>query len=154
MADIMQPQQDIKPEGFDDFAQTSSPSSPIQNPNLDNTQSSNLDAKPEGFDNFAQDALNQEKFSTPMQKGIAALEGVGKGIAGPFSTIAEKAVGIPEENILGREKANPYTEGAGEIGGLAVSSLYGVGEGALAAKLGAKGAEILKLGGQGANLAS
>ena len=86
------------------------------------------------FDDLTDDS---DKYSTLGQKGITALEGVASGIAGPAAPWAEKhLLGVPEENILGREKANPWVHGIAEAGGLGVGLATGTGEAALMTKAG------------------
>ena len=87
-----------------------------------------------------------EIYSTTKQQTIGGIEAVGRGIAGPLFTGAEKLFGANEENILGRQKAlNPIVGGTLEAGGLGLSMLTGVGEGALAAKVGEAAQGILKV---------
>lgn len=81
-----------------------------------------------------QDTALQNRYGTPGQQALAGAEAVGKGLAGPLATGFEtKVLGVPGEDILGREEANPVTRFAGETAGL----LSPVGEGALLSKLGA-----------------
>lgn len=54
--------------------------------------------------------LSKAKYSTPGQQTIGALEQVAKGVAGPLATAAEVGLGVPAEDIRGREEA----KGAGE----------------------------------------
>ncbi len=68
-------------------------------------------------------------YTAPGQKGIAALEGAGKGVAGFLSPLAERGLGVPAEDITKREEYNPYTAGTAEAAGLIGSSLAGVGLG-------------------------
>lgn len=105
----------------------------------------------------AKDQALQEKFGGPGQQGLALVEGVVKGVAGPIAALsskvmrnAAKSIGVSEENLnkiapspegmLGREEANPITSTIGTIGGLLTPG----GQGSLLVKAGEgvlKGAE-------------
>lgn len=82
--------------------------------------------------------LKQEEFSTPTQSTLAALEGAGRGLAGPAFTGAQKLLGGDPERILAREEANPELAGGAEALTLAGSMLTGTGEAAILAKVGSK----------------
>ncbi len=111
-----------------------------------------------GFDPDAFLAQGQdEHYGTPGQQAIAGIEGAAQGVAGPFATLAEtKVLGVPAEDIAGREHANPWTHRGGEavglIGGLVsgAGELAGIARGAEvvanAAKLGKFGSMALKGG--------
>ncbi len=108
-------------------------------------------AEPEEIDKH----FNDEKYGTPTQQAIAGIEGVGQGFAGPLSTGAERLLGVPAEDIRGREEANPWISGGGKAVGLGAGFLTGTGEAAVLGKVaeatsaaalglnGAKGASIL-----------
>lgn len=90
----------------------------------------------------AHDEALQSKYGTAGQQVIAGLEAVGKGLAGPLATGAERLAGVNPEDIRGREEANPVTSIVGNVAGL----VSPVGQGALLGKAGslaAKGAERL-----------
>lgn len=107
-----------------------------------------------GFDpNAFLEEANQAKYGGLKQQAISGLEGVGQGIAGPLAPMAEKALGVPEEDILGRQKANPITHGVGEAAGLIGGVATGVGEGALLEMAGKGAAELAGLSG-GTSLAA
>ena len=80
----------------------------------------------------------QDKYGTTGQQAIAGLESAARGVLGPLAPMAEKALGVKEEDILAREKANPMTSMIGEGAGLIGSVASGVGVGALATKGAAK----------------
>lgn len=107
-----------------------------------------------GFDpdSFIKDA-NEEKYGTLGQQAITGLEGIAQGVAGPLAPIAEKALGVKEEDIKARQEINPITHGVGEAAGLLGSVATGVGEGAIMAKLGTAAAKATGLA-EGASLAS
>ncbi len=74
-------------------------------------------------------------FGSTGQQAITALEGIGQGLAGPLSTLAEtKLLGVKPEDIAARAAANPWTHGIAEGAAIAGSMLYGVGEAGLIAK--------------------
>lgn len=106
--------------------------------------------------------IAENKYGSTSQQLITGLEGVGQGIAGPLAPMAEKALGVEEKDIRGRQAVNPGThmlgEGVGLIGGLvtggaeakllsgAAKEAAGYSMGALAEKAGIAGAEALGLG--------
>lgn len=100
------------------------------------------------FDSLQDDSV---KYGSPVQQLGAGIEGFGRGIAGPLAPMAEKALGVPAEDILARQQQNPITAGVGEAAGFAGSLMTGVGEGALVGKLGEGIANAI---GKGENLAS
>ena len=92
-------------------------------------------------DQFIKNEVN-EKYGE--QTGIAALEGIAQGVAGPLATFAEtKLLGIKPEDIKGRAEANPWAHGIGEAAGLVGSMFTGVGEAALLEKIAAPAAVAL-----------
>lgn len=100
-----------------------------------------------------QDAALQDKYGSPGQQGIAALEGAAKGLAGPAATAAEKALGVPGEDVEGRAAANPVTHYTSEAAGLIGPALLtgGASELSQAGVLGQAGADAAKLvGAEGA----
>jgi hypothetical protein len=76
----------------------------------------------------------QDKYGTTGQQAIAGLESAARNVLGPLAPMAEKALGVKEEDILNREKANPITSMLGGAAGLIGSVASGVGVGALATK--------------------
>ena len=86
------------------------------------------------------EAFNPDKYlndETQAQSGTASqmaktfAEGVGRGyVSQPVMTLGEKVAGVPGEDILGREKANPWTSFAGELTGFVGGALTGTGEAA------------------------
>lgn len=97
-----------------------------------NVPSAGMDFDPEAF---AEEAT-QDKYGTPGQQVKAGLEGVGKGLLGPIAPMVERGLGVKPEDILGREKANPFTSGAGQAAGLVGGALTGTGEAAVMGKAG------------------
>lgn len=97
------------------------------------------------FDSIQDDS---DKYSTPAQKLGAAAEGVAQGVAGPLATWSEKHIlGIPEEDIAGRQKANPLIHGTAETAGLAGSMFIPLGgQLGVAAKAADAFAHYLELG--------
>lgn len=78
------------------------------------------------FDDLPKSSVgaNEEKYGSIGQRIITGLEGAARGVAGPLATLAEtKLLGVPEEDILGREKTNPATSGISEGVGLVGSTL-------------------------------
>lgn len=101
-----------------------------------------------GFDpdEFLND-VQQEKYGGLGQQAMAGIEGVAKGIAGPLAPLAEKhLLGVKEEDIRGREEANPITQGIGQAAGLGAGMLTGTGEAAVMTKAGEMAQQALGLG--------
>lgn len=91
-------------------------------------------------------ASTQEKYGSTGQQALAGLEGGLKGLAGPLATGAERALGVPAEDIEGRAKANPITHGGAELAGLAGGLATGTGEGALLSHIGEAGVAASGIG--------
>jgi hypothetical protein len=93
----------------------------------------------------------QMKYSTPGQEIGAGLEGAAQGFAGPLATLAEKGLsklGVPDladEDINGREEANPNIHDLGEAAGLGTGLFTGTGEAGLIFKGVGKAAEFANL---------
>lgn len=120
------------PEGFQ-----LEPGQQVQMPGMEPSS-----APPQGFQ------LEEEKYGTPGQMALTGLEGLAHGVAGPLATLAEtKLLGVPEHEILGRQRENPITHGIGQGAGLVGGALTGVGEAALVAKAGQAAAKGLGLAG-------
>lgn len=81
------------------------------------------------------EVVPDQSHSTPMQTGIAALEGAAKGATFGLSTKAEAMAGVDPKDIIARQQENPLvaigSEAAGTIGSMFVP---GVGEGWLLGK--------------------
>lgn len=92
---------------------------------------------------------DEDKYGSFSQQALTAAEGAGQGLAGPLAPMAEKALGVKEEDILGRQKENPVSHGVGEAAGLGAGLLTGTGEAALMTKAGEAALELTGL----ANLA-
>lgn len=80
--------------------------------------------------------LDEDKYGSSGQQAVTALEGVAQGAAGPLATMAEVGLGVPKEDILGRQKENPWAHGLGEVGGFTGSLLTGAGMASAAAHVG------------------
>ncbi len=57
-----------------------------------------------------QSLLTKAKYSSTGQQAIGAIEQVAKGVAGPLATAAEVGLGVPKEDILGREESKGTAE--------------------------------------------
>lgn len=95
---------------------------------------------PEGFQ------LDEEKYGGTGEQIKAGAEALGRGFLGPLAPLAEKALGVKEEDIRGRQEANPVTAGLGEAVGLGAGLLTGTGEAALMTKAGAAAVKAAGLG--------
>ena len=105
---------------------------------------------PESAPNWDDLQTPEQHYGSTEQEVKTGLEGLAQGVAGPLATLAEtKLLGVKPEDIAGRAAANPVIHGASEATGLVGSMATGLGEGAVAAKIGAKLApEVLgKIGG-------
>ncbi len=89
-----------------------------------------------------EEQLTHAKFSSTPETIKAGVEALGRGFAGPLFTGAERAVGVPPENILGREHAHPTLAPSLEAASFLGSALTGTGEASLLSKLGS-GAKAL-----------
>ena len=89
---------------------------------------------------------SDEKYGGTGQQILAGVEGAAQGLAGPAATIAEKALGVKSEDILGRAEANPWTHGLAEAGGFGAGAFFGTGEAALLGKAGELAAHAAGLG--------
>lgn len=98
-----------------------------------------------GVDQLNEQDQAQEKYGGTDQQIKSFIEGAGTGVAGPLFTAGEKALGVKGENILGREKANPISHGAGQALGFTGSALTGVGEAPLLEALGKGATELTGL---------
>lgn len=83
-------------------------------------------AAPEEVENF----FKEQKYGTAGQQVATGLEGAASAATFGLSTGAERALGVPAEDIRARREVNPVAHGAGELGGLGVGMLYGAGEAA------------------------
>lgn len=92
-------------------------------------------------------ALNQAKYGSAKQQAIGTLEQVGRGAFGPIPTMVEKAAGVKEEDIRGREEQQSTMQKMlGQGAGLIGSSFIPGGQGKVLARVGEAGAELLGLG--------
>lgn len=125
------------PTAQNDSQMSLSTTNGTQNPSV------GANSKLSSFDDLVDD---NEKYETPGQYALTGLEGAARGVVGPLAPMAELASGLTtKEAIRGRQEANPITAGVGEVAGLAGSMLTGVGEGAIAAKVGKKALSKLPL---------
>ena len=89
----------------------------------------------------------EQKYGSLGQQAIAGLEGAAEGASFGTSTLAERALGVPGEDIQGRKEINPGTNMIGQGAGLMASSLIpGVGEANLLDHAGAAIAAKVGLG--------
>lgn len=65
----------------------------------------------------------QQKFGTTGQTVAAGAEAIGRGLTLGTSSLAERAFGVPAEDIAGREQANPILAPALELGAAAAPVL-------------------------------
>lgn len=100
------------------------------------------------YPNAVQDFKTQVKYGSPTQAGIAGLEAAGRGLSFGTSTGLETAFGVPGQDILGREAANPVPSFIGTGAGIAASNLFapGISEANILGKAGAGVADALDLG--------
>ena len=116
------------------------------------------DASAPNFDDI-QD-VPQKDYNSTGQQILTGVEGAAQGLAGPVATLAEQGLsnlgvpGLSDQDIKGREHANPGIHGVAKIGALAASlAVPGLGEYSLAgnaAKIAGAGAEVAQLGKLGA----
>lgn len=118
------------------------PIAPLEAPAPTQGQPQSPDALP-SFD--ATNPVGEDKYSTPTQTALAGAEGLAKGILGPIPAAVEKFVGVPAEDIRGREEAHPYIHGGAEATGFVGSMLTGVGEAALLGHAGEAAAKAVGL---------
>lgn len=71
-------------------------------------------ASPEQVDHY----LKKKEFGTPVQSTIAAAENFAKMPTFGLSTLAERAIGVPAEDIRARSEVNERASMAGELAGL------------------------------------
>lgn len=91
-----------------------------------------------------QGLLREAKYSTPTQQIIGGVEQVAKGVAGPLATLAETKLGVPAEDIRGREETKGTAEKMIEQGiGLVGSEFIPGGQARLLGKAGELGAAAL-----------
>lgn len=115
-------------------------------------QQGNIAGQLPAFDDLQDDS---EKYGSIGQQAIAGVEGLSRGIAGPLATAAEKhLLKVPQEDIRGRQEANPITAGIGEAAGLGAGLMTGTGEAAVMTKVGEAALEAANLAklGEGASL--
>lgn len=89
---------------------------------------------------------SEDKYGSTSQQLISGLEGAGRSATFGLSSGIEKALGVPEEDIVGRQKENPISAGVGEVAGALGTMAIGVGEGAVLAKAGNAAAEFAGFG--------
>ncbi len=123
-----QTQNVLNPEG----ALVSIPSDQLQNALTQGYK----EAAPEDVEKYKK----EEKYGTLPQQLLTGVEGAAQAATFGLSTGAERALGVPEEDIMGRREVNPGTHLLGQIPGLAATAaipgfgaakiLQGAGEGA------------------------
>ncbi len=142
------------PEGLDSFLNSepqAAQSAPMSTSGSMNQQQPSMN-EPHGLDEF----VKEEKYGTPGQTALTALEGAAKGASFGLSSGLETASGLTTpEDIRARAETNPGAATTGEMGGIAASSLIPVvGEAKLLAQTGEGAAKLLGLGKEGASLLS
>lgn len=80
--------------------------------------------------------LDVSKYSTTGQQLATGAEGAASSYSFGLSTAAERALGVPEEDINKRREINPVSHGVGEAVGFGAGLLSGTGEAALINKAG------------------
>lgn len=103
-------------------------------------------ATPEETDAF----INDQKYGGAGQQALTGLEGAAQSATFGVSTAAERALGVPKEDIAGRRETNPITHVIGQGAGLVGSSLLIPGGGAAGALDIAGNAGVHALGLEGA----
>lgn len=119
---------------------------PTQNPS---DQSTTPQPSSMSFDSMPDETA---QYSTPGQIAITAAEGAAQGAVGPLAPLTEEALGVPSQDILNREKANPWTHRLSEGAGLAGTAAASFGLGAVLPAAGAA-AEGLVYGAKAAEAA-
>lgn len=87
------------------------------------TMGASASGGPEGAIPIDQFESHEGKYGTLGQQGLAAVEGLGKGLAGPLATLAEKKLGVKGEDIEARAEENPVTHYGAEAVGLVAPAL-------------------------------
>ncbi len=81
------------------------------------------------------------KYETPGQQIAGVVEGAARGVGGPLATWAEKdLLGVPEEDITGRQRDNPIGSTLAEGATLAATTAMGLPVLGTAAKIAAESA--------------
>jgi len=88
--------------------------------------------------------------STPAQQAIGYGEALGRGLAGPIFTGAEKLLGVPAENMAARQEYLGAGASATEAASFVGSMFLGTGEAAALAKVGEAAASAAKATGAAA----
>lgn len=91
--------------------------------------------------------LKEAKYSTTGQQIAGGLEQVAKGVAGPLAPLAERALGVPAEDIRGREETTGTAEKMILQGaGLVASSFIPGGQARVLGAIGKAGTELMGIG--------
>ncbi len=90
-------------------------------------------ASPDEVNNF----FKEEQYGGMGQQIATGAEGLASGLTFGLSTGAERALGVPAEDIRARREVNPISHGVGEMAGIGIGSLYGAGEAAVLERAGA-----------------
>jgi hypothetical protein len=94
-----------------------------------------------------QGLLDKAKYSSTGQQAIGTVEQVAKGVAGPLAPLAERSLGVPAEDIRGREEAKGTGEKMLEQGlGLVGSAFIPGGQAKVLAEAGELGAAAFGIG--------
>jgi hypothetical protein len=84
------------------------------------------------------------RFTSTPEKIKAGVEALGSGLAGPLMTGAERSIGIPAEEITGRQEENKRIRIGGQAVGLGAGVLFGSGLASIMEHVGEAG--VKKLG--------
>ena len=118
----------------------------VQVPPQHNSAAMPVDQHPDFLTDEQMNAMSEqpEDHSNQIKAG---LEGVAEGVAGPVAPFVEKhLMHVKPSEMRARAEEYPGTKGIGQAVGLGASLMSGVGEGAIAAKLGAGASEAAGLG--------
>ncbi len=98
-----------EPQGLDEFLSGQAP--PIAMSTV-----SPIGGEPEGLDQFIGKQLKEEKYSTPPQQALTAVEGTARGLSLGLSDFVAAKLTSPEA-VKAREEANPVTSGISNVVG-------------------------------------
>lgn len=118
------------------------------------------DSSAPGFIPDNQFQPDEQKYGTPGQQALTAVEGGAKGLLGPIATAGEAYLsqhgvpGLTPEDQAGRQAANPFIHGGAEATTFVGGALAGTGEAALLGEIGEGARALTGLGGEGASTIS
>lgn len=100
----------------------------------------------QGYRFGTHEAVTEAKYGGTGQTLAAAAEAAGRAATFGLSTGVERALGVPAEDIRGREEANPIASGVGSVAGLIGSAFIpGLGEANLLSKAGGAASKAVGL---------